>query len=65
MRNVLRLNEPRGARPVWLSASAVALAALVAGLCAVLANHLYAVLRNEHPSPVRCLNLQKSAKRAG
>src|SRR5437764_8914916 len=37
MRNVLRLNEPRSARPVWLSASAVALAALVAGAAGIAA----------------------------
>ncbi len=37
MRNVLRLNEPRCARPVWLSASAVALTALVAGAAGIAA----------------------------
>src|SRR5437764_5264003 len=37
MRNVLRLDEPRSARPVWLSASAVALAALVAGAAGIAA----------------------------
>src|SRR5438067_11580137 len=37
MRHVLRLNEPRSARPVWLSASAVALAALVAGAAGIAA----------------------------
>src|SRR5438552_14557889 len=37
MRNVLRLNEPRSARPVWLSASAVSLAAVVAGAAGIAA----------------------------
>src|SRR5437764_2268709 len=37
MRNVLRLNEPRSARPVWLSASAGTLAALVAGAAGIAA----------------------------
>src|SRR6266516_420653 len=37
MSNVLRLNEPRSARPVWLSASAVALTALVAGAAGIAA----------------------------
>src|SRR6266513_4297126 len=37
MRNVLRLNEPRSARPVWLSASAVAVAAAVAGVAGIAA----------------------------
>src|SRR5438552_6060068 len=37
MRNVLRLNEPRSARPVWLSASAVTLAAVVAGAAGIAA----------------------------
>ncbi|MGZ4354112.1 MAG: hypothetical protein ACXVZ4_11245, partial [Gaiellaceae bacterium] len=37
MRNVLRLNEPRRTRPVWLSASAVALAAAVAGAAGIAA----------------------------
>ena len=37
MRNVLRLDESRSARPVWLSASAVALAAAVAGTAGIAA----------------------------
>src|SRR6266516_461910 len=37
MRNVLRLKESRSVRPVWLSASAVALAALVAGAAGIAA----------------------------
>src|SRR3954453_11258647 len=37
MRNVLRLNDPRSARPVWLSASAVTLAVLVAGAAGIAA----------------------------
>src|SRR5438067_7752970 len=37
MRNVLRLKEPRSGRPVWLSASAVALAAAVAGAAGIAA----------------------------
>jgi hypothetical protein len=37
MRNVLRLNPPRSERPVWLSASAVALAAAVAGAAGIAA----------------------------
>src|SRR6476646_10338182 len=37
MRNVLRLDESRSARPVWLSASAVALAAAVASAAGIAA----------------------------
>src|SRR6476661_654416 len=37
MRNVLQLNEPRSVRPVWLSASAVALVAAVAGAAGIAA----------------------------
>jgi Ca2+-binding RTX toxin-like protein len=37
MRNVLRFNEPRRERPVWLSASAVALAAAVTGAAGIAA----------------------------
>jgi hypothetical protein len=37
MRNVLRLNEPRSVRPVWLSASAVALIAAVTGAAGIVA----------------------------
>src|SRR6266542_2471406 len=37
MRNVLRLKESRSVRPVWLSASAVALAAAVAGAAGIAA----------------------------
>jgi Ca2+-binding RTX toxin-like protein len=37
MRNVLRLKESRSMRPVWLSASAVALAAAVAGAAGIAA----------------------------
>jgi hypothetical protein len=37
MRKVLRLKDPRGVRPVWLSASAVALAAAVAGAAGITA----------------------------
>src|SRR5438445_6800395 len=37
MRNVLRLDESRSLRPVWLSASALALAAAVAGAAGIAA----------------------------
>ena len=37
MKKVIRLKESRSARPVWLSASAVALAALVAGAAGIAA----------------------------
>jgi hypothetical protein len=37
MKNVIRLKESRSVRPVWLSASAVTLAAVVAGAAGIAA----------------------------